>query len=89
MRLYFLKDFDGHKEGESKFVELSLGRRYVENGIAITYAAHLENVARKEEEAKEQKAKELAAKKKAAAPRKRATSKRATTRKKAVKPDSK
>ena len=84
MRLYFLKDFDGHKEGEHKFVELSLGRRYCENGIAIPYVTYLEQKEREAAEAKEAKAKEAAAKKEAAAPKKRATSTRASARKKAV-----
>ena len=87
MRLHFLKDFDGHKRGENKFVELSLGRRYVENGIAITYQQHLDNLYEEELARQEQEKKkaELLKKKETAKP-KRATSKRATTRKKATKP---
>lgn len=84
MRLYFLKDFDGHKEGEHKFVELSLGRRYCENGIAIPYGDYLDKLEQEKRAAAEQKAEELKAKKETAAPKKRATSKRASTRKKAV-----
>lgn len=96
MRLHFLKDFDGHKEGANEFVELSLGRRYCENGIAIPYADYLEQVEREKREAEEkaaaekkaaeeQKAKDLLEKREAAKPT-RATSTKASTRKKAVKP---
>ena len=85
MRLYFLKDFDGHKKGEHKFVELTLGRRFCENGVAIPYAAHLEQVEQEKLAEKESKATEAKEKKEAAAAPKKATSRRASTRKKAVK----
>ena len=84
IRLYFLKDYDGYKKGTHKVVELSLGRRYCENGIAIPLSEYLAQVEREKQEAKEAKAKEAAAKKEAAEPKKRATSTRATARKKAV-----
>jgi len=85
MRLYFLKDFEEFKEGESSFVELSRGRRLVDKFVAIPFVTHLENVEREKRDASEKRAEELKAKKEAAAPEKQATSKRATTRKKAVK----
>ena len=84
IRLYFLKDFEGHKKGSHYVVELSLGRRYCENGIAIPLSEYLAQVEREKQEEKERKAKEAAAKKEAAEPRKRATSTRASSRKKAV-----
>ena len=85
MRIYFLKDFDGYRKGEHKFVEPTLGRRFCSGGIAIPYVTHLEQKQREAAEAKEAKAKERAEKKAKAAPKQRATSKRPTTRKKAVK----
>ena len=85
MHIHFLKDFDGHKTGESKMVEPTLARRFCEQGVAIPYVTYLEKIEQERVEAKEAKAKEVAAEKVAAAPKKRATSKRASTRKKAVK----
>ena len=85
MRLYFLKTIDGYEAGKHYVVELSLGRRFWDKGIAIPYQQHLDELYEKEQQAKEAKAKELAKKKEAAAPKKQAMSKRASTRKKAVK----
>jgi len=44
MHIYFEKDKDGYKKGSSEYVERSLARRFCENGIAIPYQTHLDNV---------------------------------------------
>ena len=44
MKVYFNEDKDGHKKGEARFVERSLARRFCENGIAIPYQKHLDNI---------------------------------------------
>lgn len=85
MKLYFLKDVNQYLAGDTAVVELTLGRRFVDEGKAIPLVTHLEKVEREKREAAEKKAEELKTKKETAAPKKRATSKRASTRKKAVK----
>lgn len=67
MHIYFNVDKDGHKAGESKYVERSLARRFCENGIAVPYQKHLDNVydaefATAEAEKAEQKAAKAQAK---------------------------
>lgn len=42
MHIHFKRDHDGHKAGETKYVERTLARRFCENGIAITYQAYLD-----------------------------------------------
>jgi len=44
MHIYFNKDKDGYKNGWSGYVERTLARRFCENGIAIPYQKHLDNV---------------------------------------------
>lgn len=44
MRIVFQKDKDGYKQDQNCFVERSLARRFVENGIAITHKQHLNNI---------------------------------------------
>ncbi len=51
------KDFDGYKSGKQYSIEISLARRYVQNGIADPLSVHLDKMAeqkRLEEQAKEQ-----------------------------------
>jgi hypothetical protein len=52
--LVFKQDFDGHKCGKQELVELSLGKRYIENGIAVPLSVHLDNLARAEAAAKKE-----------------------------------
>jgi hypothetical protein len=40
MHIYFKKDKDGYKNGWSGYVERSLARRFCENGIAVPYQQH-------------------------------------------------
>lgn len=65
MKVYFKKDKDGHKRGEACFVERSLGRRFCENGVAIPYQQHLDNVYDAEQAAKKAEEKKEAEKIKA------------------------
>ncbi len=58
MHIYFQKDKDGYKKGFSGYVERSLARRFCENGIAIPYETHLNNLY--DAEQAEKKAKEKA-----------------------------
>ena len=44
MHIYFNQDKDGYKNKWSGYVERSLARRFCENGIAIPYQKHLDNV---------------------------------------------
>ena len=51
------RDFDGHKSGKQYSIEISLARRYVQNGYAVPLSVHLDQMAeqkRLEEQAKEQ-----------------------------------
>ena len=51
------KDFDGYKSGKQYSIEISLARRYVQNGHAVPLSVHLDQMAeqkRLEEQAKEQ-----------------------------------
>lgn len=44
MHIFFNQDKDGYKKDSSCYVERSLARRFCENGIAIPYQKHLDNV---------------------------------------------
>ena len=44
MHIYFNQDKDGYKEGQSCNVERTLARRFCENGVAIPYQKHLDNI---------------------------------------------
>ena len=44
MHIYFNQDKDGYKKDWSGYVERSLARRFCENGIAIPYQKHLDDV---------------------------------------------
>ena len=63
MHIYFEKDKDGYKKGFSGYVERTLARRFCENGIAIPYQNHLDNVYDAEQAAKAGKEKAEEAKK--------------------------
>ena len=52
--LVFKQDFDGHKCGKQELVELSLGKRYIENGIAVPLSVQLDNLARAKAAAKKE-----------------------------------
>ena len=58
MHIYFEKDKDGYKAGFSGYVERTLARRFCENGIAIPYQKHLDNVYDAEQAAKKAKSKD-------------------------------
>jgi hypothetical protein len=88
------KEFEDYKAGKQYSVEITLARRYIENGIAIPLSVHLENQV-KAQDAKdkaERMKKESADKKKAALLKKKeedemekADSKKAKSRSKQVK----
>jgi len=87
MKLYFLKDINQHSAGDVAYVELSIGRRFVDKGVAIPYVTHLENVERAAQEKAEARKEALLKKqeeKQVEEPEK-ATSKKAAFRRKAVK----
>ena len=44
MHIVFQTDKDGYKKDQSCYVERSLARRFCENGVAITYQKHLDNI---------------------------------------------
>ena len=52
MHIYFKQDKDGYKDGQSCYVERSLARRFCENGIAVPYQTHLDEVYEAEQAAK-------------------------------------
>ena len=79
MHIVFQQDKDGYKKNQTCYVERSLARRFCDNGIAITYQRHLDNIF----DAKQVKKAELL-KKRDKKPDK-AISKKATKRSKAVK----
>ncbi len=39
------KDFDGYKSGKQYSIEISLARRYVQNGYAVPLSVHLDQMA--------------------------------------------
>jgi len=44
MHIVFQVNKDGYKTGQSCYVERSLARRFVENGIAITHQQHIDDI---------------------------------------------
>lgn len=78
MHIYFNQDKDGYKKDWSGYVERSLARRFCENGIAIPYQNHVDNVY----ESEQAKKKELLKKKKPIV--KKTVSKKNTKAEKAV-----
>lgn len=91
MKLYFLKDINQHKAGGVAFVELTLGRRFVDKGVAIPYVTHLDDIKRVAQEKEDAEKEALLKKEKAALLKKKeesneeAVSKKVTRRSKAVK----
>ena len=85
--LVFNKDFEGHKSGKQEVVELSLGRRYIELGVAVPLSVHLDKrAAEKAKAAKADEAKKAELlKKKEEAEIEKADSKTAKRRSKEVK----
>lgn len=62
MHIYFNENKDGYKKDWSGYVERSLARRFCENGIAIPYQTHLDNIYDSEQADIAAKEKEKAAK---------------------------
>jgi len=81
------RDFDGYKSGKQYSIELSLGRRYIENGYAVPLSVHLDKrAAEKAKAAKADEAKKAELlKKKEEAEIEKADSKTAKRRSKEVK----
>lgn len=88
MHIHFNQDKDGYKNGWSGYVERTLARRFCDNGIAIPYQKHLDNVYDREQAKKEaaaEKKAELLKEKESAAMTTKADSKKQKKSERAVK----
>lgn len=70
MHIVFQKDHDGYKNQQECYVERVLARRFCENGTAIPYQKHLDNLYDDEQAAKKMKEDAKAEKEKADAKKK-------------------
>jgi translation initiation factor IF-2 len=65
MRIVFQKDHEQYKKDDVKFIERTLAVKFCENGIALPFNTHQENIKREELARKEAEAKAKAEKEKA------------------------
>ena len=65
MHIFFNTDKDGYKKDQSCYVERSLARRFCENGVAIPYQQHIDNVYDADQAEKKSKEAEKSKKEKA------------------------